>query len=664
MPYGSNITEGLPYVLSNPVGAVSYSASAESYDMAINDMPFFLNTGDEFPHTRRTAQYRKQQIDQSNEPGEQSITGWWVRAQSSFHGGSGIKFYDPSPGETVPYRFTDSKGVNVWEKGKVTLLKNVTEGHETTGAIDSNGVVQQHMRGIKWSTFTGALVHDGYDVDKIKVTDPSNPVHFIDYNAGAGVYPVYAICDDGTNAYWITNATAGGSTKLTAYGKPLTGSSASTADEFKIFDNSQIITNGVMEYVKQRLVICADNKVYECPPLVSSTPILLYTHPSTSHVYTSITASGPAIYISGYNGSRSTIEKYTLASGGSMPVLSSAQVAAEMPEGEIIHKIYYYLGYMMIGTNKGVRAAQVSDQDGSIGYGPLIVETSQPCYDFTARDRFVWCATSVDGEPGLIRIDLDNEIEALRFAYANDVYYAGVTGHPTTACCFDGNTDPATVDRLMFATAYASSANGAVYVEDASTLVSSGYITTGKIRYGTLENKVFKNLKARVDNTNGGLSLKSIDAYDAEYNIGTFSQGDFTPEVSVTYPVGAQEYMSFKFTISRSSTNSAKGPVFNGYQLKSLPAVPRQRLIVYPLACYDREQDSFGNQVGHEGAAYEKLLLLENIENLGDTIRVEDFRTGESYLGLIEELQFINRTPSDKRFSGFGGILVATIRTI
>jgi hypothetical protein len=56
--------------------------------------------------------------------------------------------------------------------------------------------------------------------------------------------------------------------------------------------------------------------------------------------------------------------------------------------------------------------------------------------------------------------------------------------------------------------------------------------------------------------------------------------------------------------------------------------------------------------------------MLEDTENNGDTIRVEDFRTGESYLGLIEEMQFINRTPSDKRFSGFGGILLLTIRTI
>ena len=664
MSYGSDITEGLPFSLSNPVGAVSYSVNAEAYDIAVNDIPFFLNTSDEFPYRRETAQYRKQQIDQSNEPGEQSITGWWVRAQSSFHSGSGVKFYDPSAGETVAYRFADSKGVDVWEKGKVTLLKNVTAGHVTTGAIASNGVAQQHMRSIKWSTFTGALLHDEYDVDKIKVDDPSNPVHFIDYNAGTGVYPVYAICDDGTNAYWVTNKTSGGTTKFTVYGKPLTGSSASTADEFKVFDNSQIVSHAIVDYVKSRLVICADNNVYECATAASSTPVLLYTNPASSFVYTSITASGPAIYIAGYNGAHSQIEKYTLSTAGAMPTLTSAIIAAEMPVGEIIHKIYYYLGYMVIGTNKGIRVATVSDQDGSINYGPLIIETSQPVYDFAGRDRFIWAAASVAGTPGLIRLDLGNEIEPLRFAYANDINYDGVTGHVTTAVCFDGNTDPATTDRLMFTTAYASSANGAIYVEDSSTLKASGYITTGKIRFATLENKVFKVLKTRIDNENGGLTIESIDLSDNDYTIGTFAEGDFTPEVNVSYPTGAQEYLSFRFTLSRSATVNTNGPTLSGYQLKALPAVARQRLISYPLICYDREKDSFGNQVGHEGASYEKLALLEAVENVGDTIRIEDFRTGESFLGIIEQLQFINRTPTDKRFSGFGGIIVATIRTI
>jgi hypothetical protein len=104
--------------------------------------------------------------------------------------------------------------------------------------------------------------------------------------------------------------------------------------------------------------------------------------------------------------------------------------------------------------------------------------------------------------------------------------------------------------------------------------------------------------------------------------------------------------------------------LFTGYQLKSLPAVPRQRLIQYPLFCYDREADKYGVQVGFEGSAWARMQQLEAVENAGDTIRIEDFRTGESYIGLIEEMDFINRTPQDKRFSGFGGTLVVTIRSV
>jgi hypothetical protein len=62
--------------------------------------------------------------------------------------------------------------------------------------------------------------------------------------------------------------------------------------------------------------------------------------------------------------------------------------------------------------------------------------------------------------------------------------------------------------------------------------------------------------------------------------------------------------------------------------------------------------------------AYDRLSALEQLENIGDTIRVDDFRTGEAYTGIIEEIQFVNKTPVDKRFSGVGGVLYATIRSL
>jgi hypothetical protein len=342
-----------------------------------------------------------------------------------------------------------------------------------------------------------------------------------------------------------------------------------------------------------------------------------------------------------------------------MPTLTSAVVAAELPVGEIVYKIYHYQGYMAIGTSKGIRIAAVSDQDGSINYGPIIVETSQPCYDFTARDHYIWCATGVDGEPGLIRIDLNSEIETLRFAYANDIYFPGVTGHPTTACAFAGTTD-----QIIFTTAKVGSTDGAAYTESVSTLMSTGYITTGKIRYSTLEGKVFKFFSPRINDDNGRVVIESVDNANNQFTIGDFAEDGVVSDVSIGYPIGAQEFLSFKITLHRSATNSSAGAILNGYQIKALPAIPRQRILQYPLACYDNEKDKFNVQMGYENSSYERLTALEAIENTGDTIRIDDFRTGESYTGIIEEIQFINRTPPDKRFSGVGGVLYVTIRSL
>ncbi len=665
---GRDITDGRDTrSIAVDVGVVSSTAVWQNtdiaYDIAISGLPFIYAISDARPYIRQTAPFKKDQFDNQNEPGEQSLTGWWIRSQSSFHGGDGINFFDPTPNDEFGhYRFADSKGVNVWTKGQVTLLKNCTSTHITTGAIASNGVVQQHLRSIKWSTTKGVLLLDEYDVDKIAAD--GTVTHFVDYNAGVGVYPVYAVCDDGKNAYWVTNATAGGTTKLTVYGKPLTGSSASTADEFKVFDNSQIITNAVIEYVKQRLVICADNKVYECATAAASTPTLLYTHPSSTHTYTSITASGSAIYLAGYNGIQSVIEKFTLSTTGTMPTLTSSIVSAEMPTGEVIHKIFYYLGYMMIGTNKGVRAAVVNDQDGSINYGPLIFESTQPVYDFAARDKFVWCAASVAGEPGLIRIDLSTEIETLRFAYANDVYADGVTGYKTTACAFIGNDDPTVVDRITFCTANNGTSDGTIYIEDSATLRTSGYITTGNIRYSTLEPKNFKRLLGRGDFTYGSMTLETVDKDGTEYDHISYDSTIDPIEVTTSQPAEAQEYVAYKFILYRDGTTSSLGPTFKGYQVKATIATPRQRLIKFPVFCFDIESDKYNVLKGYEGKAFERIQELEEAEQSGDIVTWQDLTTGESRQVQIEQVSFTRMTPPDRRFDGFGGVIDIIVRTV
>jgi hypothetical protein len=657
---GRDITEGrATRAIAVDVGVVSTTAIWQNtdvaYDVAVGGMPFIYAINDARPYIRQTAPFRKEQFDNQTEPGEQSLTGWWIRSQQSFHGGDGITFYDPAQtASNSPdhYRFADSKGVNVWDQGKVTLLNNVDEGHNTTGKIKTNLRPDQQIRSIKWGTNSGTLLMDEYDVDKI--ASDGTVTHFIDYVSGTDS-PVYAICDDGTFAYWITNT----ATKKTVYKKPLTGTSASTADVTLMFDEIGTIANATMEYVKERIVLCADNKVYEFAPSATAMPTAVYTHPSSTHVYSSVAASGAAIYVAGYNGIQSTIIKFTLSTAGVMPTLTSAITAAEFPVGEIVHKIHYYLGYMMIGTNKGIRVAQVSDQDGSISYGPLIVETTQPCYDFASRDHYVWCATGVAGEPGVIRIDLSLQLEPLRFAYANDLYYTGVSGHQTTGCAFANGTD-----QLMFCTSATTSEVGYVYYEDEAELMTSGYIQTGYIRYNTLEPKNFKRLIARGDYSYGSMTLETVTADGTEYDVVSYDFAVPPVEVTTSVPQEAQEYLAYKFILYRDGTTTSRGPVMEGYQAKSTIATPRQRVMRFPVYCYDVETDRYNVQVGYEGRAFDRISQLEAVEENGDVITWQDLTTGESRQAVIEQISFTRLTPPDRGFTGYGGVIDITIRTV
>ena len=735
MAYGSDISERLPAVLSNPAGSTTYTPTGYAYDIAIAGLPFFVSPLDDSPYRRVTAQYRKNQFDTSREPGEQTLTGWWLRSQSSFHFGQGIKFFEPAQDESLRFQFTESKGLDVWTKGQATLLPSCNNQHTITGGIRTDGRPWQIARSIQWTTnsitYDGVLLTDEYDVDKVFPaitvsinnkaltsnvatlttttahglctgmqitisgvdatfngeyritgvpttttftyaktatnvastavspvgTGVAEIIHFIDYNSGAD-YPVHAICDDGVYAYWVTNVLNAGTPRLRVY-KKLLSDDSSVSPTLMISNNGITVTNAVMEYTKERIVMAVNDKVYEFATTATTLPTAVYSHNDPDHIFTSITSSGAAIYIAGYSGIQSNIYKFTLENTGAMPTLTSAITAAELPVGERCFKISYYLGYMAIGTSKGMRVAQTSDQDGSIAYGPLLFESDQPVYDFAFRDKYIWATTGVDGQVGLTRINLGTEISQLVFAYVWDVYDPDDTlGHYTTTCAFLGDTD-----RLAFCNA-GNGSDGTIYIQSATELLPSGYLRTGFIRYNTLENKIFKLVQPRIDTLQGAFNMYSISAEDVEYNIGTFAQGDSVPEVNVNYPIGANQYVAFKFEMFRDSTDSSLGPLFTGYQVKALPAIPRQRLIQYPVMCYDHEMDKFNNEVGYEGSAYNRMSQLEAVENIGDTIRVQDFRTGESYIGLIEELDFINKTPSDKRFSGYGGLLLVTIRSV
>ena len=646
MAYGSDITEGLPYVLSNPAGSTNYTPTGPAYDVAFAALPFFLAASDEQPYRRVTAQYRKQQIDQTREPGEQTLTGWWVRSQSSFHLGAGIKYFEPQQDESLRFQYTESKGLDVWTKGQATLLNSTVRARVSTETNLYLVGARDDANNVDAVVFT-----EGPDLKKLTMSGDTPTVTPYTLTAAPHTLDFMALTSDGTRYFAADND------------KLHRGNIFGSTDDGQIYDLDGPVTTVALRYAKQRLIAGVGRELYELESNKAATagghalPTALYEHPNPSWIWTTISEGPAAFYVGGYAGSQSSLYKITLdaATTNSLgfPELNLPTVVVDLPEGEILNAFDVYLGtFGVLCTNKGVRIAVLS-ADGDISYGPLLLDTE--CKSVTFRDRFAYVTTLQDGESGLIRIDLSQPAvpNSLVFAYAWDLCAINEDANPVSAD-FLGNTD-----RVVFGIP-----GDGIWIESAGTLVETGYLRTGFIRYNTLETKIYKLLQARIDTANGGLSIESIDSRDIQYNIGSFLQGTAVPEINVNYPTTAQEYLGFKFTMTRSATDSTKGPLFTGYQLKSLPAVPRQRLIQYPVLCYDHESDKFNNEIGYEGSAYERMSQLEAIENVGDTIRVQDFRTGESYIGIIEEMDFINRTPEDKRFSGFGGTLLITIRTV
>jgi len=634
--YGDDITEGIPYVLSNPAGSTTYIPTGPSYEVAFAALPFFLANSDEQPYRRVTAQYRKQQIDQTREAGEQTLTGWWLRSQSSFHFGAGIKFFEPQQEESLRFQYTESKGVDVFTRGQATLLNDTASFY--------SGAAPAQLIGVNDGTNDCIFVTDGTALKKI--TTGGSPTTITQTGTAS---TIFSLTTDGSNYYFINGT------------RVHKGSVGAVPADAEIYTAAST-TRATIRYVKQRLILAKENVLYELNPNATASaalPTALFTHPNASWVWSSISEGPQAIYVSGYdpNGTSSSVFKITLDATTpntlGFPTLETPTVIIDMPNGERINDFDVYLGaYAVLATSLGFRVG-IADTTGDIQYGPLLFRDA-PCNSIAFRDSYAYIATLVDGTAGLVRVDLSTTVLAsgLFFPWAWDLIATGTT---TTASqvAFFGNSDRA---------AFTNGNN--TWAESTTSLVATGYLRTGFIRYNTLETKIYKLMQARVDTTNGGINIDSIDSVDTEYRIGTFSQGATVPQINISYPQAAQEYLGFKFTLSRSSTDATKGPLFTGYQIRSLPATPRQRLIQYPVFCYDHESDKFGNEVGYEGSAYDRMSQLEAIENVGDTIRVQDFRTGESYLGIIEEMDFMNKTPEDKRFSGFGGTLLVTIRTV
>ena len=754
--------DGFGHIAERPVDPIgqpsvagnTFTNTSNTYDCAIAGLPFFFAVNDKYPSKRETAQYRKQQIDQQKEPGEQTLTGWWLRSQSSFHYGSGIRYEEPVEGETVNLRFNKSAGIDPFNIGRVDLLPDVDQLYSTSGT-------NIMFEGGNDGTNDFALVADGSAVKKVIQGSAPTTVTW----GGSGA--ILDIAHDGTY-YYVANATG-------IYKGPLDLSVSGTSVFTHPTSYTGTVTKVKMNWVKQRLIAAVNNYLFEITPITSftvtqtilgqyshgslnytgnvavintqgnhnfsigslvtvssvgspyngtwqvidvpapyqvalniqnanvapntsasgsivlasnnTTPI--YNHPNPAWIWTGVCEGPNAIYVSGYVGDVSSVYRLSLDTTGAVPLLNKALTAADMPRGEIILSLGSYVGkYMVFGTNRGVRVGQIDTSgfvsSGYITYGPMTVITAG--YDpatgtyrtpagqdgwvnyVTFNDRYAYCTVTNyidngDGtySSGLVKLDLGKEVATNQVAWATNLRApAGITAQTQDAAVYGKS------NRLMF-----SVQGYGIYIATDPTnsnssgkLCASGYIQTGQIRYLTLEDKHFKYVKARLTNPiNGSVVVQAVDPTGSVNSLVTITK-DFDINQDISTGIATPlESIGFRFTIYPTS-DQLSATTFNGYQLKSLPAVAREREIGIPVLMFDFDMDRYNMVIGYEGRAKDTLFALETVESNGDVVVLQDFTTGEQVQGVIESLSFVRMSPPDKRFSGFGGVCMVQFRTV
>lgn len=626
----SAITGTLPTPLFRVASSANPFVDAlNTYDYAIGGVPFRADTSPENPLVRSTAQFQKSQFDNGLEPGEQSLSGWWLRSQSSWHLGSGIVNSDVRLDETAEFRFADSEGVNPWARGEMSLLRameNVASGGSSVLAV---GVV---------GSADGVLYADGddlYFVDAVGATAIT----------WGGSSAILSITTDGQS--WYAAASDG------IYQGALTG--VTTGSKLWTITASR----AVIRWCKGRLVAALDNKIYELVPPVGSPPHALpsspvYSHPVTAFEWTGVSEGPEAIYATGYHGTDSLILKLTLnTSTGALPTLTLATTAAELPRGEQATGLYTYIGrYLCIGTSKGVRIA-VIQSGGDVEYGPLIA-TAQRVRDFVAIDHFVYAGLSGgmnDGTSGALRIDLAELLSTGRYPYAKDVmvHQTGVVMSVTTF----GRTD-----RLVLAVA-----GRGLFVESTTDYESSGWFTTGRIRHNTLWPKLFKRFRIKADLA-GPISVASVDDAGNTTLLASVSSGaQQNEDLPINAPSTPQEFLALRFTLNTPVGDLTETPVLRGYQVKSLPGGPRPRRYVLPLRCYDAEQDINGVRGGYPGFGLERLQAMEALDSAGEVVLFEDLAANTSEPVTIEQIEF-RQVVTPQPGESWGGVLTVELRTL
>lgn len=612
-------------------------------------IPFLVGQTKDYPMVRESEKGQREQVDFSAEPGEQSLRGWWYRSQSSFDLGAGVEFMDAATDQALSRRFNDSCGVHVFDEGQVSLLRDTALEHSVTGS--------SHLVPYSNGGEEGVLHAHGSTLTRVSSSGTTTGVTW----GGSGT--ILALCSDGGN-YYAVNASG-------VYRGSLPGGSGT-----KIYNLSSV-SSALIGYYKERLVLCADEKVYELtntnPSPAQSLPTALSDGPQNGWTWTGIADGPDSVYLSGYVGNSSSIYSIGLDPQSAIPALSAPSVAQDLPSGEVTYTIESYMGiFLAVGTSLGVRVGLIG-QGGRLELGPLSLRSDLPVKALVGYGEHIWAGGCISRELGAdeetlinraglyklnLRKPLPNERGQLtgQYAYSRDIYYGGATAGSDDIV---GIAPVGQTGRIAFALD-----GTGVVMEKSSALVARGYLTTGRIRMDTWEDKVYAFLRVTNSVTDGGITAqwRGEDSDWAElYSWDTDAIRRVDTEGSDQLP---HLQIQYRFVLTRGGDATSNTPILTGYQVRSQPSGVVQRMIRLVLQCYPRERTRAGVMVTRE--TWSRVEAIEAAEARNAPVLYQDLGTGETSYALVEKCQFVSQhVPefgSDRQEPG--GLLLVTLRKI
>lgn len=461
-------------------------------------------------------------VTTSGEPNDQLFDsqGAWWRYRFSWHHGAGQTIADLDQ-DADAARYFESRGVDPWDKYQACLLPSTEL--VLAAAADAISII---------ATSLHVYVADGAGVKRS--ADLST------WSSVTGLSGTVLDMDtDGINVYVATT------TGVFTVGSTLAATATSTA----------VPSNGgfhSIAFVGNRLLASDGAEIGELTPTSFD---VFYEHFQAAFRWTAMFQVGSRIYVGGYAGNRSELFSVTTTTAGALALSAEASTFFS---GELLRAALSYGGTVILCTSKGVRFATLA-QDATLQYGPLI-EDAGDSLCVTAEGRFAWFGWDdfPDAGCGLGRLALDEFVAPLQPPYATDIFTE------------DENDPVVAVTRFNGRTIFAIAGEG-VYASSTTEHVEFGYLDSGQITFGTVEQKSMSQVK---------VGFAPLDD-DESVRVSVRDENDVSLGTLITTAEGRDE---MTLDLDGEETNRASVRIELRGDGTSTPCLRQWRMRGYPIA--------------------------------------------------------------------------------